>query len=239
MNHYQAIALGQNTVLADGFTTDFNHLVVEVVRSLAVMSSGSVTEIAVLNDEKIVCHLLHCVVAGQHQISVKRPTAPANEDERIQRCSALYRDADNARLRGSYGMANKLMNQATAMSLSPLVHPKALQLAKQANGLLAYGVEAICKMTAKLQTAAELLAMEQIEVNATLANIEGELMALSYLDKLELLGASRDAKVIQLGTAVANLVIGTPYRNSRIAEEVISLGERLFGAVWIDALLRA
>lgn len=46
-------------------------------------------------------------------------------------------------------------------------------------------------MTAKLQTAAELLAMEQIEVNATLANIEGELMALSYLDKLELLGASR------------------------------------------------
>ena len=57
------------------------------------MSSGSVTEIAVLNDEKIVCHLLHCVVAGQHQISVKRPTAPANEDERIQRCSALYRDA--------------------------------------------------------------------------------------------------------------------------------------------------
>ena len=64
-------------------------------------------------------------------------------------------------------------------------------------------------------------------------------MALSYLDKLELLGASRDAKVIQLGTAVTNLVIGTPYRNSRIAEEVISLGERLFGAVWIDALLRA
>lgn len=239
MNHFQSYAIGStNELICEGATENVDHFMINLVKKI-VSAAQAPSGVIVLCDEKAAFMLRHYQIGEQHHISIKHMAAPACENERAEKLAALYRSAEEANLRGSYVLSNKLLNDATALVNTPVVHQEAKAMAKQATRLIAHGVEAVCNMKANMHSSADLLAMEQVEVMATLANIEGDMIALYHLHNLGLFGETFEGKVILLGTQVANLVIGTPYRHTPIASEVITTGERLFGALWVDALLRA
>lgn len=239
MNHFQGYAVGStNALICEGSTENVDQFLVNLVKKI-VSTAQAPSGVIVLCDEKAAFMLRHYIIGDQHHISVKHMAAPTCENERAEKLAALYRSAEEAHLRGSHMLANRLLNDATVLANTPRAHQQAQAMAKQATRLIAHGVEAVCDMKAEMRTCADLLAMEQVEVMATLANIEGDMLTLHHLNSLGLCVEAFEGKVILLGTQVANLVIGTPYRHTPIASEVISLGERLFGEVWVDALLRA
>lgn len=239
MSNFKAYTLdSQTNFVFEGNNQDCEQFVTSLVKQMSASVQGY-ANFAVLCDGQIAFTLRFYTAAGQQACTVRNVDAKTlkSEEERVNRAYALFSYAEECRMKGRYTLANRALNDAMAFVASPLSHPKARTLSSQATRLLAQGVDAVCKIQTPL--AETLVSLEQLEVMADLARIEGDLLALHFKAKHDLFQGDTDSHVVLLATRVANLIIGTPYRHNRIASEILALGERLFGHVWTAALMYA
>ncbi len=219
----------QGKTLVEGFGCNISDALVSLAQWLMVNPQPEMFASLVLrqNDLNYLVFDLVCIPGFDPMLTVKKPMSAMDQSSRVFKLRMMAHEAatngwhtESNRLHAD---AEMLMQETTCLG-SPAVYREAVQI-------LALGVSVLAKMPNKLMPRSEWMARAKVQQTTELANIEGEVMALHALMKLDAVD-DVDLKIHTL----ASRFKGTMWRVTLMGLEVADLGRRLLGSTWSVAI---
>lgn len=219
----------EGKTLVEGFGCNVSDALVSLSKWLMANQQPEMFATLVLRQDDLNCLVLDlvCIPGFDPMLTVKKPLSVTEQSARAFKLRLMAHEAQG---RGGYTEANRLSADAEALMQEPtcIGTPTVYREAAQ---ILYMGVAVLAKMPNKLMPRSEWWARAKTEQAAELANIEGELMALHALMKLDAVD-DVDLKIRTLGARFK----GTMWRITLMGMEVADLGRRLLGSTWTTTI---
>lgn len=219
----------QGKTLVEGFGYNISDALVSLAQWLMVNPQPEMFASLVLrqNDLNYLVLDLVCIPGFDPMLTVKKPMSVMDQSSRVFKLRMMAHEAEtkgwHTESNRLHADAEMLMQETTCLG-SPAAYREAVQI-------LALGVSVLAKMPNKLMPRLEWMARAKVRQAAELANIEGEVMALHALMKLDAVD-DVDSKIHTL----ASRFKGTMWRVTLMGMEVADLGRRLLGSTWSVAI---